>query len=259
MHKYAFLYWQWLRRDVAGRYRGSVLGLLWPVLQPAIQIGVFTLIFYDFMRMRWPGAGGNSDALDYALNVFAGLAVFNFFAEVLGRSPVAVLSQPNLVTKVRFPLPLLPAVTVGGALVHVLVGSVSLLLISLLFRQVHPQALWLPLLLLPLILYGLALAWVLAGLGVYLRDIGQVMPSITSLLMFLTPIFYPTSAVPQSLKALFALNPIAWGADTLRAVLLLGLAPDWNVFALHLVLSSASALLAWWLFLSVQQGFADVL
>ncbi len=259
MFKHHYLYWQWLRRDVAGRYRGSILGLLWPILQPLTQILVFTLVFFEFMQMRWPTVGGTGTAMDYGLNVFAGLAVFNYFSEVLGRSPIAILSQPNLVTKVRFPLALLPGVTVGSALIHVLVGSVSLLLLAAVFRQLSWAALWLPVFLIPLILYGLALALFLASLGVYLRDIGQVMPAVTSLLMFLTPIFYPVTAVPDDLKPWFELNPIGWGAQAIRSVLLEGAVPSMNALCLHGAVSVGLFLLARLIFTRLEKGFADVL
>ena len=259
MFKHHYLYWQWLRRDVAGRYRGSILGLMWPILQPLTQIAVFTLIFFEFMQMRWPTAGGSSNALDYGLNVFAGLAVFNYFSEVLGRAPGAVLSQPNLVTKVRFPLAILPAVTVGGALVHILVGSVSLALLAAVFRDVSWVMLWLPAFLLPLLFYGMALSLLLAGLGVYLRDIGQIMPALTSLLMFLTPIFYPATAVPHYLKFWFELNPIGWGAQALRSLLLEASLPSLNMLWLH----GATSIVLWFLaraaFTRLEKGFADVL
>ena len=259
MFKHQYLYWQWLKRDVAGRYRGSVLGLLWPILQPLIQIVVFTLIFYEFMQLRWPGVGSSGNALDYGLNVFAGLAVFNYFSEILGRSPMAILSQPNLVTKVRFPLVLLPTVTVGAALVHIVVGAVSLIVLAAIFRQWSWVMLWLPVFMLPLILYGLALALLLASLGVYLRDIGQIMPAITSLLMFLTPIFYPTSAIPVYLKPWFELNPIGWGAQALRSLLLEASLPSLTALCLHGAVSIALLLLARYIFARLEKGFADVL
>lgn len=267
MQNLVFLYGQWLQREVAGRYRGSWLGLLWPVLQPVVQIAVFTLIFYEFMQMRWPALAhrGADDpgALVYALNVFAGLAVFNFVAEILGRAPVAVLSQPNLVTKVRFPLPLLPAVTVGAAFVHVAVGTACVVVLAVLLgiAPAHAllQALLVPLVLLPLLLYGLAAALLLSSLGVYVRDIGQVMPALSSLLMFLTPIFYPLAAVPQALRPLFALNPITWGAEVLRALLLAGQWPQAWDWAAHLLVSGVLLALAGRVFVRIQKGFADVL
>lgn len=259
MNNYQYLYLQWLKRDVAGRYRGSVLGLLWPLLQPAIQITVFTLIFYKFMSMRWPVNGGESTALDYGLNVFAGLAVFNFFSEVLGRAPVAILSQPNLVTKVRFPLFILPAVTVGGALIHIAVGSLALIVMSAINNHLSWTALWLPVLLIPLITYAVALAMLLASLGVYLRDIAQVMPSVTSVLMFLTPIFYPSSSIPEALRPLFEINPIAWGAESIRVILLAAAPPDLPSLGWHALASLSLLGAAVIIFKYLEKGFSDVL
>lgn len=268
MSRWWFLFVQWLKRDLAGRYRGSLLGMLWPLAQPVAQIAVFTLIFHGFMQVRWPvgsaadastGTQALGGAWGYALNVFAGLAVFNFFAEVLGRAPVAVLAQPNLVTKVRFPLLLLPAVTVGAALVHVGVGSALLLGAALLTGTLTLQVAWLPLWLAPVLLYGASLALLLASLGVYVRDIGQMMAALTSLLMFLTPIFYPLAAVPPSLRGLFGLNPVAWAADSLRGLLLEGRALELWPWAVHLGVSAALALAAAWVFRRLERGFADVL
>jgi lipopolysaccharide transport system permease protein len=238
-------------------------------MQPLAQIAVFTLIFHGFMQVRWPSAvvagaaagpvAGSGGAWAYALNVLAGLTVFNFFAEVLGRAPTAVLSQPNLVTKVRFPLLLLPAVTVGAALVHVGVGALVLVLAAAVAGTWTPQIAWLPLWLLPVVLYGASLALLLASLGVYVRDIAQVMPAVTSILMFLTPIFYPLAAIPPNMRRLFELNPVAWAAESLRSLLLDGRPLDLTDWSWHLAVSAGAALVAAWVFRRLQEGFADVL
>lgn len=259
MTSLAYLYWQWLRRDLAGRYRGSLLGLAWPVLQPLAQILVFTLVFHEFMRMRWPAAGGDGDALDYALNVFAGMAVFNFLAEVLNRAPAAILGQPNLVTKVRFPLPVLPAVIVGAAALHLVVGAVAVSLAMIAFRDASPLVLLLPLFLLPMLLYGLGLGLALAALGVYLRDIAQVMPALTSLLMFLTPIFYPATMIPQRLGFLLEASPLAWSVEAFRKLAILGELPGLGVFAAHLLASAVLLAGGAFVFARLRKGFADVL
>jgi len=267
MSRWYFIFVQWFKRDLAGRYRGSWLGLLWPLFQPLAQIGVFTLIFHGFMQVRWPSAlmsdvgssPGPGGAWSYALNVLAGLTVFNFFAEVLGRSPTAVLSQPNLVTKVRFPLLLLPAVTVGAALVHVGVGSAVLVLAAAVTGTWTFQIVWLPVWLLPVLLYGMSAALLLASLGVFVRDIAQAMPAVTSLLMFLTPIFYPLAAIPPNMRRLFELNPVAWAAESLPSLLLDGQALDLNAWSWHLGFSACAALIAVWVFKRLQEGFADVL
>lgn len=270
MKNLMFLFWQWLQREVAGRYRGSLFGMSWTLLQPALQIMVFTLIFYEFMNMRWPALVATTSpspaehgALLYALNVFAGLAVFNFIAEILGRAPVAVLSQPSLVTKVRFPLLLLPAVTAGAALIHVLVGTVTISLLATILGFAPVSVLWMawlmPLVLLPLFLYGLGIALLLSSLGVYVRDIGQAMPALGSLLMFLTPIFYPLSAVPESLRAGFAMNPLTWGAEALRSLLLSGIWPPLDIWGIHLLISLFFCIFSFIIFVRIQKGFADVL
>jgi lipopolysaccharide transport system permease protein len=238
--------------------------MLWPLVQPAAQIAVFTLILHGFMQVRWPEAQpaiseGQSGAWIYALNVLAGLTVFNFFAEVLGRAPAAILSQPNLVTKVRFPLLLLPVVTVGVALVHVGIGAAVLVFASALTGTLSLQIAWLPLWLIPVVLYGTAVAFILASLGVFVRDIGQAMPAVTSLMMFLTPIFYPMSAIPPNLQGLFELNPVGWAAESLRGLLLEARALDLTAWSLHLLVSTLATLIAFWVFRQLEEGFADVL
>lgn len=259
MKSIEYLYWQWLRRDLAGRYRGSVLGLAWPIVQPLLQILVFTLVFYEFMQMRWPSPGGSSNALDYGLNVFAGLAAFNFFAEVLARSPGAILAHPNLVTKVRFPVLVLPAVMVGAAAIHLVTGGILISLAMAGFREFSVTAVLLPLFFLPMLLYGLGIAWFLAGLGVYLRDIGQVVPPLTSLLMFLTPIFYPASVIPESLRFLLDLSPISWSVEVFRELVIVGKIPSLQLFGTHLIVALAMAVLARFVFSRLRKGFPDVL
>lgn len=266
MNRWYFIFVQWFKRDLEGRYRGSWLGMLWPLLQPLAQIAVFTLILHGVMQVRWPagastgGANGAGDgAWAYALNVLAGLTVFNFFAEVLSRAPSAVLSQPNLVTKVRFPLMLLPAVTVGAALVHVGVGAMVLMLATAVTGNWSFHLAWLPLWVVPVIFYGASLALLLASLGVYVRDIGQAMPAVTGLLMFLTPIFYPMAAVPASMRTMFELNPVAWAAEALRGILLDARPLQLTDWILHLAISAVAAIVAAWVFMRLQEGFADVL
>lgn len=239
------------------------MGVTWPVLQPVLQILVFTLIFYKFMNMRWPSAvpenNAGGGAVMYGLNIFAGMIVFNFFAEILSRSPTAVLAHPNLVTKVRFPLLLLPAVTVGAALMGLVIGSVLLAFVMLCVSGFSLYALLLPFYFLPILAYGLAAAWLLAGLGVYLRDIGQIMPSFISLLMFLTPIFYPASAIPESIKVIFYFNPMAWSVEIFRSLLIDNSLPDTSVFLINLGVSFVSVMAAKYLFTRISRGFSDVL
>lgn len=268
MTQLRFLFLQWLKRDIQGRYRGSWLGLLWPVLQPLAQLLIFTTVFYGFMQLRWPAgdfaSGAQAIAEDrqawhYGLNVLAGLAVFNFFAEILNRAPSLIYSQPFLVTKLRFPLAVLPWVCVASALIHIVVASVVIILAQGL--QGHWNlAFWLlPVWLLPILLYGVALALALSTVGVYLRDLAQAMPAVTSVLMFITPIFYPIQMVPASMRTAFEFNPLAWGTESLRTFLIAGGTFDASLWLVHMLTSAAGLAIASLLFIKLRDGFADVL
>jgi len=280
MNRWWFLFAQWFKRDVAGRYRGLWLGLLWPVAQPMAQLAVFTLIFHGFMQIHWPDAasirptspssamasiatastqGKQQAAWYYAMNVLAGLAVFNFFAEVLGRAPSTILSQPTLVTKLRFPLMLLPMVTLASAMIHILVASLLLVICAMLSGQASLTMLWFLLWVWPVMFYGGAIALLLSSLGVYARDISQIVPAFTSLLMFLTPIFYPLAAVPEGLRSYFALNPVAWAAESLRSLLLHQQHLDLSDWSMHVGLSLALFAGGYFCFARLRKGFADVL
>ena len=251
-----YLYRQWLQRELHMRFRSSALGLGWLVLQPLAQIVLFTLVFYQFFQVRWPQGDGSVG--EYGLQVFIGLSLFTFVAEVINRSPASVSGFPYLITKVRFPLLLLPAVVVGAGLVQ-LALSLAVALVFALWRAVYWQALLLPLALLPLLLYAQALAWLLGAAGVYLRDIGHAAPSVSTLLMFLSPVFYPASMIPAGMQWLIVFNPLAWTLEAVRGLLMHGLQPHWAQWGGHLLAALALLALGRWFFTRIQAGFADVL
>lgn len=256
MTQWIYVYRQWLLRELQLRFRSSSVGAGWLVLQPVVHILLFTLVFYKFFQVRWPT--GDGSVAEYGLQVFIGLSLYTFIADVINRSPASVWSYPYLVTKVRFPLALLPAVVVGASGVQLALA----LLIAVPFaalRGISAQVLLLPLCLVPLFLYALAIAWLLGAAAVYLRDLGHLAPSVSSLLLFLTPIFYPASMVPQGMRWLVHLNPLAWAAEAARGILMQGAAPDWGGWGVHLLASSLLLIFAWWFFRRVQPGFADVL
>lgn len=256
------LYGRWLRRDLSQRYAGSALGPLWLLLQPLSFIVVITLVFNGFFQTKWPG--GDGSALDYGLKVFVGLAVHNFLAEALTRTPNSILSHAYLVTKVRFPLLLLPAVACGVALVQLLLTFVVVMVAAfawggLSLGQVL-QSWWaLPLALAPSVLLVFGLGWFLAGLGTYLRDVSNLMPAVSGLLMFLMPVFYPAEMVPPALAWLVDFNPLAWAIESARGILFQGVLPDLGPALAHTVGSACCAGAGWWFFNRVRSGFADVL
>ncbi|MDH3998331.1 MAG: ABC transporter permease [Desulfuromonadales bacterium] len=245
------------RREVVGRYRGSVLGLLWSFFNPIFMLAVYTFVFSVVLNAKW-GTGGGSKA-EFALILFAGLLVFNLFAECVSRAPGLILSNPSYVKKVVFPLEILPWVILGSALFHLAVSVSVWLLFSLWVYGLPPlTALLFPLMLLPLILLVMGLSWFLAALGVYLRDVAQIVGIVVTALMFLTPIFYPVSIVPEDFRRLIYLNPLTFIVDQVRSLLIFGGGLDLSGYAL---LCAGSLLVCWlgfaW-FQLTRKGFADV-
>ncbi|HOW75871.1 MAG TPA: ABC transporter permease [Candidatus Competibacteraceae bacterium] len=253
------LFLKLLRRDFAERYRGSYLGLLWSLLLPLLSLLVFTFFFGVIFQMRW---AGRSDASlsDLALILFVGMALYNFLAECLNRAPGLILAHQNYVKNVVFPLEMLPAVMVASA---VLTLAATLLVILLLQATLGSGLSWtallLPMIVLPLMLFVLGLSGFLASLGVYIRDIQQLIIPLVQLMMFLSPVFYPAAALPEAMRPWLQLNPLALAIEQTRGILLFGQAPDWTPYLLSLVAGGLIALLGAWWFARTRRGFADVL
>ncbi len=247
-----------VHREVAARYRGSFAGILWSLFNPIFMLAVYTFVFSVVFKARW-GGGGESRS-EFALVLFAGIIVFSLFAETITRAPMTIVSNPSYVKKVIFPLEILPCVALGAALFH---GAVSivvwLLAYLLLFGMPHATALLLPLVLAPLVLLTLGLSWLLASLGVYLRDVAQVVGIATTAMMFMSPIFYPLSALPEQYQLILLLNPLTPAVEQARAVLVWGQLPDFGVLAIYLVVSAVIAWLGFAWFQKTRKGFADVL
>ena len=223
-----------VQRDVIGRYRGSIMGLLWSFLNPLFMLLVYTFVFSMMFKMRWPQGSGSRT--EFALLVFAGLLVFNVFSECVSRAPGLIISNANYVKKVMFPLEILPWVVLGAVLFHTLASLAIWLVFHLVFFGLPPlTSLLLPLVLLPLVLFTLGISWLLASLGVYLRDVGQMVGVLTTALMFVSAIFYPTSAFPQAYQGLLHLNPRTRVVEQTRDALFWGIVPDPFTWACGLV------------------------
>jgi lipopolysaccharide transport system permease protein len=220
---------------------------------------VYTFVFSVIFRARL-GGGPNESRIDFALNLFAGLTVFGFFSEIVNRAPRQILSNRNYVTKVVFPLEILSWISLGSGLIRSLISLAMLLLAQLIINQSLAWTVVLfPLVLLPLIFASLGIAWFLAALGVYVRDIGQMTEVFIRMLMFLSAIFYPVSALPERLRPWLRLNPLLITIDESRKVLLRGILPDWSWLAIALVIGIATAFGGFWWFQKTRKGFADVL
>jgi lipopolysaccharide transport system permease protein len=253
------LWWRLTEREVLSRYRGSLLGLLWSILNPLAMLAVYTFVFSQVFRARW-GTLNTDGPLGFAINLFAGLIVFNLFAECANRAPTLVLANPNYVKKVVFPLEVLAFVTIGSATFHALTSLGVLVAFELIgMRRLPITMLWLPFVWMPLLLGCLSLTWVLGALGVFLRDVGQLVAVAVTMLMFLSPIFFPMSALPNRWQPLLALNPLAVIIEQTRRVLVEGRSPDWAYLTLGLLLTVIAAEATFRAFNKAKQSFADVM
>lgn len=247
------------QRDVLGRYRGSLLGLTWSLVTPMLMLLVYTFVFGVVFQARW-GTDPAESRAEFALVLFVGMLVFNLFSECLLRAPTLVLSNANYVKKVVFPLEILPPVVLVAALFHFGVSLVVWLVAHLVIAGVPPvTALLFPLVMLPVVLLALGLSWLLASLGVYLRDVGQVISVLVTALLFLAPVFYPLTAVPEDLRGWFYLNPLTMPIEMARDVLFRGRIPDAWSWAATLATGSLMAWVGFAWFQKTRKGFADVL
>ncbi len=245
------------KREVVGRYRGSVMGLAWSFFNPLFMLAIYTIVFSTVFRTRW--GTGDETKTDFAIILFVGMIVHGLFAECVNRAPGLILSNVNYVKRVVFPLEILPWVAFGSALFHAVVSLVVLLLAQLLLRQQMPwTVVFFPVVLVPLVLSTMGFSWFLAALGMYVRDIGQAIGIITTALLFLSPVMYPLSAVPSPLHELLQLNPLTFIIEEGRNTLLFGRVPN---FAEWGVMTAVGAIVAWagfaW-FQKSRAGFADV-
>lgn len=258
--KHRILLQQMTQRDVVGRYRGSVIGLAWSFFSPLLMLGIYTFVFSVVFKARWNGIGTESSKMDFAIIFFSGLTIYGIFSECINRAPSIILGNANYVKKVVFPLEILPMVACGSALFHAAVSTTVLLLAQLVFEGRVPwTAILLPVVLAPLTLGTLGVAWALSALGVYLRDIGQMTGMITTILMFLSPIFFPMSAMPDEFRGLIALNPLVYFLEEGRNVLIFGVVPGGAGLLAAWAGGLAVAMLGFAMFQKMRNGFADVL
>lgn len=247
-----------IQREVVGRYRGSFMGILWSFFNPVFMLSVYTFVFSVVFKARWPS--GSDSKTEFALILFAGLMVFNLFAECVNRAPGLILANANYVKKVIFPLEILSWVSLGTAVFHALVSfSVWLLAYMLLFGVPHATVLCLPLVIGPLLLLTMGVSWGLAAFGVYLRDISQFISIITTALLFLSPIFYSASSLPEEYRILLQMNPLTPVIEQTRDVLFWGKMPDLKILFVYYCCSLGVAALGFACFQKTRKGFADVI
>lgn len=250
------LIFSFAKRELLGRYKGSVLGIAWAVLTPVVMIAIFTFIFAGIFGARF---GASDSHWDYALYLFCGLLPWSMFQESLQQSANTIVVHSNLVKRVVFPLETLPAAQVLAALGNQLFATVALLIATLIIRQrMELTVLWLPVLLIPQLLFTLGASWLIASLGVFLRDITQGIMLLLMAWMYLTPIIYPESIVPNRFRAFLNFNPFTPLVRSYRRIFLEGTAPDWSGLAYFAAFAIVFFVLGYWWFARTRKSFADV-
>ncbi|TAL98902.1 MAG: ABC transporter permease [Paraburkholderia sp.] len=249
---------QFVKREVMGRYKGSFLGVFWSFVTPLLMLAIYTFVFGFIFKSRWRAA--SSDHVEFAVVMFVGVLAHNLIAECLTRGPLLVVGNPNYVKKVVFPLQTLPWIAIGTGLFHMLVASVILLIAIFLWQGHIPwTVVFVPVILLPFVVLIAGLVWFLASFGVFMRDLGQVMGIVSSLLMFTAPVFYPLSAVPPALRSIIVLNPLTFVIEQIRNVAIWGGQVNWGGWLVYAVVAYAIAWLGLLWFQKTRKGFADVL
>jgi lipopolysaccharide transport system permease protein len=257
--QHGYLLWQLTRRNVQTQHRGSWLGTVWSLLTPLVMLGVYTFVFSVVFQSRW-GQGTETRRLDFALNLFASLTAFNLFAQSLTSAPGMVLANQNYVKRVVFPLEVLPVARFCANLVEMALGFLVFVGVAFIARGSLPWTfVLLPVVLVPLALWSLGGAFFLAALGVFVRDIQNVINLSMTVLMFMSAVFFPLSAVPAAWQKLLCFNPMVPILEDVRRVCLQGLLPQWPIWSLTTLAGMLVAMagLAW--FMKLKTAFADVL
>lgn len=253
------LVWQLTQREVTGRYKGSWLGLAWSFVNPILMLIIYTFFFSVVFKARWnmPGYEGKSG---FALMLFVGLILYTVFAECVNRAPGLILGNVNYVKRVVFPLEILPCVAMGSALFHACISVLVLLLAQLVMtHQVWWTVIFLPLVMFPLVIGVLGLSWILASVGVFMRDVSQITVFAVTVMQFLSPIFYPMTAMPERFRPLLMLNPLTFVIEQARRVVLVGELPDFSKLVTAIAAATVFAWMGFWWFQKTRKGFADVL
>jgi len=253
------LLWELVKRDFIGRYKASLLGVVWSLFNPLLMLAIYTVVFSVAFKAKWGGTGEESKVA-FAIVLFSGMIIHSFFAECNNRAPNLIISHPQYVKKVIFPLEILPWMAMFSALLHFLVSFGVLLAFCLLAGvTIHIGVLLTPVILFPLFLMILGFSWAFASLGVYLRDLSQVIGMVTTVALFMAPIFYPIDALPEDYRAFLLWNPITLPVIQLRDLMLWGKPILWEKWATSLIIGLLICQTGYWWFQKSRRGFADVL
>jgi lipopolysaccharide transport system permease protein len=250
---------QFARREIEGRYRGSVLGLFWSFINPLVMLVIYTFVFGIVFKARWPETGTQSLG-QFALVLFCGLVSFNIFSECVSRASTLIIGVPNYVKKVVFPLEILPVSVLGSALFHGVISFSVLLVANIIINHtVQWTLILLPVVMLPLVFFSLGLSWFLASLGVFLRDINHIIGLALQVVFYASAIFYPLEALPSYAQSIIRFNPLTSIVTNFRRVILWGMMPNWTGLLLWILITGLILVLGYTWFMKTKKAFADVL
>lgn len=256
--KHRELLFQLTKREIATRYKGSHLGLIWFIAQPLLMLVVYTFVFSVVFKARW-GATEASN-LEYSLILFSGITTYNLFSDIISRAPNLITSNTNYVKKVVFPLELLPVVTLLSSLFFSAISYIILLVfIFIMNGSLNWTTVMLPIIILPLCFLSLGLSWIISSLGVFFRDISHLVGVLLTALMFLSPVFYPVTSVPENMRFIYSFNPLSYVIEEVRNILLVGTFPDIGQIMLGLLISIIILIIGYRWFVKTKRGFSDVL
>lgn len=250
-------------RELLERHRGALLGVAWNILNPLLQLGIYTLVFGYLFGTRWE-RGNLPEHLDFPLVFFVGHTFFHVFAESMNRAPMLVAGRPNLVRKVVFPLEILPATVVTSSLVYAAIAlAIVLSVLAISGGGVPLTALLAPIVVIPLIMLALGAGWLLAAVGVFVRDMRHIVQVLSQLLMFATPIFYKLdrfegSQTRQTIAAIIRANPLSVIVENARRALLWGEPLQWGKLGVATLIGLAAMQLGYAVFMRLRPQMADV-
>ncbi|MDG1127007.1 MAG: ABC transporter permease [Hellea sp.] len=247
-------------REISLRYKGSIFGLSWAFITPLLMFAVYAFVFSSIFKSKWGTDLATGDRFEYSLLLFTGLIVHAIFSECLLQSSTVISGNSSYVKKVIFPIQILPIVKLNSAIFHAIISIFVLLIFQGIVSQSLPwTAVLTPVVLLPFLVFTLGVSWFLSALGVYVRDISQVLNPFVTACLFVGPVLYPRSVLPESLQPYLSLNPLTVIVEQMQSVLIWGKLPDFTALGIYTIVAVLIAGLGWLWFQKLRPGFADVL
>lgn len=246
------------KKEIQERYNNSFLGVLWAVINPLAMLAVFTFVFSKIFNVKF--GGSTTSEVNFALALFLGLMMFNFFAECMSRATALITSHANIVKKISFPLETLALSTVAASYIHLLISFLVWLFAYFVFVGFpHKSAIFFPLIFAPLFILTYAFTLTLSAITVFFRDTSQLVSILLPATMFLSPIFFPVDAFPTDWVTLLYVNPLTVIIEEARSCFFYGREPNFVRLFIYSVVSISFLILGQWIFSKLKKGFADVI